>query len=199
MINLKLIPALALASTMLLGAVSSAQAEVEVAVSGDGGRMIAKQVTAEITSINHETRDFTLEGPLGNNITLNAGEAVTRFDEFAKGDMVVASYSESLSGELRAPTEEELQDPWVELDAAAIAKTDMPPGAAVGLAVRAVCTIEGMNRATQTVTVLDPRGRFHIIGDVDPAKMTGVALGDTVIITYSQAVALTLEKHGGSK
>jgi len=200
MINRKLIPALALLSTMLLGAMSSiAQAEVEVAVSGDGERMVAKQVTAVITNINHETRDFTLEGPLGNTITLNAGDAVTRFDEFAKGDMVMASYSESISGELRAPTEEELLEPWVELDAAAIAEADMPPGAAVGLAVRAVCTIEGMNRATQTVTVMDPRGRFHVIGDVDPARMAGVALGDTVIITYSQAVALTLEKHSGAK
>ena len=71
----------------------------------------------------------------------------------------------------------------------------MPPAAGVGVIVRAVCTIEGMNRVSGTVTVQDPRGQFHVISNVPAAKMEGVRLGDTVVITYSQAVALSLEKH----
>ena len=169
-------------------------AEVEMAVSGDGERMVAKRISAQITAIDPKTRNITMEGSLGNTITLKASEAVTRFDEFAVGDLVQAMYSESLSGELRAPTEAELEAPWVELDGAAIAKENMAPAAGVGIVVRAVCTIEGMNRATRTVTVKDPRGLFHVIPDVDPANMEGVNIGDTIIITYSQAIALSLEK-----
>ena len=169
-------------------------AEVEMAVSGGGERMVAKQISAQITAIDPKTRNITMEGSLGNTITLKASEAVTRFDEFAVGDLVQAMYSESLSGELRAPTEAELEAPWVELDGAAIAKENMAPAAGVGIIVRAVCTIEGMNRATRTVTVQDPRGLFHVIPDVDPANMEGVNIGDTIIITYSQAIALSLEK-----
>jgi hypothetical protein len=165
-----------------------------MSVSGDGERMIAKQVSAQITAIDPQTRDITLEGPLGNTITLRASEAVKRFDEFAVGDLVQATYAESISGELRAPTEAELETPWVELDGAAIAEEDLPPAAGVGTVIRAVCTIEGLNRATRTVTVQDPRGLYHVIQDVDPAKMEGVNIGDTIIITYSQAVALSLEK-----
>lgn len=196
MFNRNNIPAFAVLCSILLGTLSNATlAEVEVAVDGGGERMIAKQITAEIIDINPETRDITLEGPMGNTITLNAGPNVTRFDEFAKGDMIQATYSESISGELRAPTEEELAEPWVELDAAGIAAANMPPAAGVGLIVRAVCTIEGMNRATETVTVKDPRGNFHVIPDVPPARMEGVSLGDTIVITYSQAVALSLEKQ----
>jgi hypothetical protein len=184
-----LLPALVLATLS-----AAAVAEVEMAVSGDGERMVAKQISAQITAIDPKTRNITLEGPLGNTITLKASEAVTRFDEFAVGDLVQATDSESLSGELRAPTEAELEAPWVELDGAAIAKENMAPAAGVGIIVRAVCTIEGLNRATRTVTVQDPRGLYHVIPDVDPAKMEGVNIGDTIIITYSQAVALSLEK-----
>lgn len=187
---------IALLSTVLLGTLPAlASAAVEVTTQDEEGRTLTKQITAEIVAIDPETREITLEGPLGNTITLTAGPEVQRFDEFAKGDMITATYSESISGELRAPTEEELAQPWVELDAAGVAAANMPPAAGVGRIIRAVCTIEGMNRATETVTVKDPRGRFHVIPDVDPARMAGVAIGDTVVITYSQAVALSLEKR----
>ena len=191
-----IISSLGLLSSLALGALSAAAiAEVEIAMQGDGERTIAKQVTAEIIAIDPKTRDITLRGPLGNTITLNAGPEITRFDEFAKGDMIQATYSETISGELRAPTEAELAEPWVELDAAGIAAENMPPAAGVGKIVRAVCTVEGMNRVTGTVTVQDPRGHFHVIADVPAAKMEGVKLGDTVVITYSQAIALSLEKQ----
>jgi hypothetical protein len=193
--NRNLLSGIALVSTFAFGALPTAVlAEVEVTVAGAGERAIAKQVTAKIIGINTETRDITLEGPLGNTITLNAGPEVGRFDEFAVGDMVLATYSESISGELRAPTELELQEPWVELDAAGIAAANMPPAAGVGRIIRAVVTIEGMNRATGTVTVKDSLGNFHIIPNVSAAKMEEASLGDTVVIIYSQAIALSLEK-----
>jgi len=186
---------LCLLPALMIGALSSpAMAEIELAVSGDGERMIAKQVTAQITAIDRDTRDITLEGPLGNTITLAADEAVTRFDEFEVGDLVQATYAESISGELRAPTEAELENPWIELDGAALAEADMMPAAGVGRVVRAVCTIEGLNRATGSVTVQDPRGLYHVIPDVDPANMEKLSIGAPIIITYSQAVALSLEK-----
>jgi hypothetical protein len=184
---------MALSSTSMMS-----NAELDVAVSGGGERTEAKRISAIITAIDYEGRDVTLEGPLGNKVTLNAGAEVERLQEFAVGDLVVATYVQSLSGELREPTEEELLIPWVEIDAAAIADETMEPGVGVGQAIKAVCTIEGMNRATRTVTVLDPQGDYHVIGDVDPEKMAGVTLGQTIILTYTRAMALSLEKHSES-
>lgn len=195
MIHRKMITAVTLITAAVFGTVPAISvAEVEMAVSAPGERAIAKQVTAVITDIDYDSRNITLEGPLGNTITLNASEAVTRLKEFKKGDFVVATYAASISGELRKPTEAELAEPWVELDAAGVADAGLDPGAVAGTVTRAVCTIEGMNRASRTVTVLDPQGDFHIIGDVDPANMDGVTIGDTIIITFTQAIALTLEK-----
>jgi hypothetical protein len=192
----KFLPALAIASAALFTALPlTSHAELDVAISGGGERTVAKQISATIVDINYETRDITLEGPLGNHITLNAQDAIERFGEFEKGDYIVASYIESISGDLRAPTEAEMLVPWIELDAAGVAGSDLTPGAAAGQAIQALCTIEGMNRVTRTVTILDPNGSYHVIGDVDPARMEGVTLGQTIIITYTRAMALSLEKH----
>ena len=196
MINHKILSALALFSTVLLGIIPALSlADLEVSERGENERTMAKRISAVITDIDAESREVTLEGGLGNSITLTVGPDVTRFKEFKVGDLVVATYVSSLSGELRAPTEAELAEPIVELDAGAVATADMEPGAAVGRSIRAVCTIEGMNRITRTVMLKDPDGDFHIIDDVDPAKMAGVSLGDTIIVTYTEAFALTLEKQ----
>lgn len=196
MIKQKLLSALALFSAVLLGTIPALSlAELEVTERGNNERAMAKRVSAVITDIDTEAREVTLQGGLGNSITLTVGPDVKRFDEFKVGDLVVATYASSISGELRAPTEAELAEPIVELDAGAVAKADMEPGAAVGRSIRAVCTIEGMNRITQTIMLQDPDGDFHILDDIDPAKMAGVSLGDTIIITYTEAFALTLEKQ----
>ena len=196
MFNHKILSALALFSAFLLGTIPALSlAELEVSERSGNERTTAKRISAIITDVDPESREVTLEGGLGNSITLTVAPEVKRFDEFKVGDLVVATYVSSISGELRAPTEAELAEPIVELDAGAVAGEDMEPGAAVGRSIRAVCTIEGMNRIARTVMLKDPDGDFHIIDDVDPAKMADVSLGDTIIVTYTEAFALTLEKQ----
>ena len=159
------------------------------------GRQAAMQVEAEIVAIDYETRELSLRTPMGDVITLTASDEIKRFKEFEKGDKVVTTYVASLEGDLRQPTEEEKANPWVELDAGAIAELDELPGVGVGRVIQAVCTIEGMNRALGTVTILDPRGKLHMIGDVEAEDMEGVKLGDSIIVTYTEAVAVELRKH----
>lgn len=201
MISRKLNHALALACAGLLCAIAAvSQAEVDIEIRGNNERTTVKSVSAVITAIDAKTRELTLEGSLGNLITITAGPELARFDELAVGDMVNATYTASVSGELRAPTEEELANPLVVLDAEAIkAQKDEDPGAAAGVTVRAVCTIEGMNRVTGTVMLKDSDGDFHLIEDVDPAKMADVNIGQTVVVTYTEAVALSLDKQHSTK
>jgi hypothetical protein len=196
MIFRKLVSGLAVISSVALVAVPAVSlAELEVDIKGGNERVMVRKISAVITDIDPATREITLEGSLGNAVTLTAGPELARFDELAVGDLVTATYAASLSGELRAPTEEELANPIVEVEAAGVADGEMDPGAAVGRTIRAVCTIEGMNRITRTVMLQDPEGDFHIIEDVDPARMQGVSLGDTIVMTFTQAFALTLEKQ----
>ena len=157
-------------------------------------RAEAIQISATVVAVDAETREVSLQVPHGDIVTMTLGPDMQRFDEIAVGDAVVATYIQSLAADVREPTAEELAEPWVELDAAAIADLEMDPGVAGMRVIRAVCTIEGMNRVTRTAMIQDPRGKYHLITDVDPARMEGVTLGTTIIMVYSQAVALTLEK-----
>jgi hypothetical protein len=184
--------AAALLLTLAAGAVAQ-EAEEE----GGEVRVAAVQVAAIITEIDHETRELTLQLPGGAFVTLTAGPNVKRFAEFAAGDAIVTTYVTSLAGEVREPTAEERENPWQELDAAAVAGLELPPGVAGMRVIKAVCTIEGMNRVAGTVMIEDPRGKYHLIGDVEPEKFEGRMLGETIVMVYSEAVALTLEKAAG--
>jgi len=170
----------------------------EAAPAEETARVMGVSLEAEVTAIDYKTREVSLKGPQGNIVTITAGDHIKRLDDIKVGDSIVTTYIASLEGELRAPTEEELANPWVEVDGAGIAPDDVDPGAIVGRQIRAVCTLEGMNRLLGTITVKDPRGKYHVIADVEPEKMEGVVLGATLVLVYSEAMAVTLEKKADS-
>jgi hypothetical protein len=157
-------------------------------------RAAAVQVEAVITDIDLKNREITMRLPGGAFVTMTAGEEAKRLEEFAVGDAIVATYLTSLAGEVREPTDEERANPWQEVDGAMVAGLEEQPGIAKMRVIKAVCTIEGMNRVAGTVMVEDPRGKYHLIGDIEPERFKGRMLGDTIILVYSEAVALSLEK-----
>lgn len=161
---------------------------------GASVRAAAVQVEAVIADVDHKNREVTLQLPGGAFVTMAVGEEAKRLEEFAVGDVIVATYLTSLAGEVREPTAEERANPWQEVDGAMVAGLEDAPGVAGMRVIKAVCTIEGMNRVAGTVMVEDPRGKYHLIGDVERERFEGRKLGDTIILVYSEAVALSLEK-----
>ena len=165
----------------------------EEAAPESGGRAMIMTVEAVVTDIDLENRQVSLQGPMGHPVTVTASEKVVKLEDVSVGDTLVATYMASLEGELREPTEEELAEPWVVLEDAGILEDADQPTAGGARLIRAVCTIEGMNRLLGTVTVMDPRGKAHVIADVEPEKMAGVTLGQTIVLVYTEAIAMTLE------
>ena len=159
-----------------------------------GGRAVAMEAEAEITAIDLKTRQVTLRGPGGNTFTLQSQDKAIALEDVKVGDSVVVTYIAAMESELRAPTAEEIAAPWVELDEEAVSEDATHPGIADMRIIRAVVTVEGMNRVSGTVTVKDSRGMVHIIGAVEPEKMEGVKIGETAVIVFAEAIALTL-KH----
>jgi hypothetical protein len=166
----------------------------EAATAEDTARIMGVSLEAEVTAIDYQTREVSMRGPQGNIVTITAGDHIERLNDIAVGDLIVTTYVASLEGELRAPTEEELANPWEVVEGAGVADKSAAPGAIAGRQIRAVCTLEGMNRLLGTITVKDPRGKYHVIGDVEPEKMEGVVLGATLVLVYTEAMAITLEE-----
>jgi len=186
-----------LATLMVLWAVLSSGAPADQSEGDEplrGERLMAVKLEAEVLSLNRDTRELVLRLQSGEVRTTVVDPGVKRLDEVVPGDFVVVSYIAALIGEVRDPTEDEIARPWVEGAAEDIAGVDTPPGAAAVTAVRAVCTIEGLNRALGTVTVLDARGMLHVVGDVTRDRFERLRIGQTVVMTFTRAMAIGVEK-----
>jgi len=116
-------------------------------------------VTATVTTLDLKTREVTLKGPLGNSISFIAGPEVKRLGELQVGDLVTANYYISFVAELREPTAAEKERPLTILDAGGRA-TEGEPAAGGVQRIKAVVTVEGVDRPTQTITVKGPLGRY---------------------------------------
>jgi len=84
-------------------------------------------ITATVESVDLEKREVTLKGPHGNKVTITADKSVKRFNEVKPGDVVQATYYQSVAAELREPTAEEKANPLVvEEGAARVFETEAP-------------------------------------------------------------------------
>ena len=151
-------------------------------------------LTASVEAIDPATREVTLKGPLGNTATFTVDKRVKRLDEVKVGDLVRADYYIAIAAEVRKPTAEELKHPLVVLDAAGKAPPGTSPAAGGLRRFKVVTTIEGLDRPTQTVTVKGPRGNYLTARVADPSRLTQVRIGDTILVTYTEALAISLEK-----
>lgn len=157
---------------------------------------VLTNVTATVDAIDHKTREVTLKDPSGNQFTFTAGPEIKRLDEIHVGDTVNAKYYMSFVAELREPTEEEKQKPLTILDATARATEGDPAGANVQR-IRVVTTVEMINRTAGTVTVKGPLKRFVTAKVEKPEVLEKLKIGQTIVITYTEAVGISLEKTVG--
>jgi len=151
-------------------------------------------ITASVEAINHTNREVTLKGPLGNSVTFTVDQRVKRLNEVKVGDLIRADYFVSFAAELRKPTPDEAKNPFVQLDATAKSPPGTTPAAGGLRQFRVVTTIEGLDRPTKTVTVKGPRGNYLTARVADPGNLTQMRIGDNIVITLTEALAISLEK-----
>jgi hypothetical protein len=151
-------------------------------------------LTAEVTAINLSKREVTLKGPQGNEVTITAGKEVKRLDEVKVGDFVRVDYLVSVAAEIRKPTAEEAKHPLVIMAAGGKTPEGEAPAAGVARRFKVVTTIEVLIRPEQTVTVKGPMGHYLTARVADPKRLTKVHIGDTVVIVFTEALAVSLEK-----
>jgi len=160
------------------------------------GRLEARHATlsAEVMAVDPATREVTLKGPQGNEVTVTAGAAVKRFNEIKVGDFVRVDYLLSVAAELRPATPEEAQHPLVITDAAGRAPAQSAPAGGVARQLKVVTTIVALNPQEQTVTVQGPRGHQLTARVATPERLARLHVGDTVVMVFTEALALSLEK-----
>jgi Cu/Ag efflux protein CusF len=162
-------------------------------------RSVLVTVSAKIESLDAATRKVTLKGPLGNVTSFTVDQRVKRLEEFKVGDYVTADYFISVAGELRPPTEAEKAEPiQVIADGARAPKDTTPAGGALA-AIKVVATVVGLDLPTMTVSLQGPAGNIGEVRAESVDNIKKLRLGETIVVTYTEALAISLEKTTAPK
>lgn len=186
-----------LLSIVLLVSVNLTAQDENSTPSREKANLVTMQGT--VTEVNKETRDITLMGTDGNLVTLTAGDNIERFDEIEIDDVMTFEYMEYLKAEFRKPTAEEIAEPLVIMAEGGKAPEGMDPAGVLGAMVKAVVTIEVLNRPYMTATIKGPRGNYLTLPVEDESLMVKLNIGQVFILTYAEAVAISLTKISASE
>lgn len=158
------------------------------------GTVAENTVTASATvqAINQKTRMVTLKGPDGKTTTLHVDDSVQNLAQVKKGDRVVITYYESLAYNVMRKG-----DAKRGVTVAGVAGAAQPgelPGGVGARAITATAKIKAIDKKHQTVTLKGPRGNLKTVKVKNPDNLDKVKVGDLVQITYTEALAISVEE-----
>jgi Cu/Ag efflux protein CusF len=186
---------LSLFAAIALSGVGHATAQAGAVVVGKKpgavGAAQTVKATATITAIDPKTREVTLKGPEGKEETVHAGPRVKNFARMKVGDTVNVEYLEALTIELKKGGGQPVAV-TKKADAASAKEGKMPAGVA-GRKVTIVADVINVDAQTQTVTLRGPE-RTVDLKVKDPEQFKRIAKGDQVEATYSEALAIAVER-----
>lgn len=154
----------------------------------------ARTLSAKVVSVDQNKRLVTLQSDDGRNETVEVSPDVQNFAQIRPGDNVVVRYYESLAAQIHKPgdTLGDVREKAV----AARAPEGTKPGGLVGSTVTSTVVIEAVDKSAQTVTFTGEDGQMHTVAVKKPEArnfVAGLKKGDEVNITYSQALAVSVE------
>jgi hypothetical protein len=190
---------------LLIPAIAAALATLPVAAQNpgvSGGTVVAStpgmagmvrtvRASAQVIAIDKPTRTLTLKGPKGAVFDLVAGDEVKNFNQIHVGDFVVATFLQSLTLELQKTKTG--GGTVVTREAAATAKPGEMPAAVAGREITALAKVTAINKKASTISLKGPRGNVVTLDVRNPDHFKVVKVGDEVLVTYTEAVAVSVE------
>lgn len=153
-----------------------------------GGVASLITVNATVTSINHETREVTLKGADGKEIAITVGEEVKNLPQVEVGDHVKIAYYEAVN--FKVLGKDEAEPAAAAISAMETAPPGQKPSGSMSTKQSVVATIEAIDKDSQTVTLKGPQGNSRTVRARNPENLDKVAVGDRVLITLTNAVAV---------
>ena len=165
-------------------------------VRGKSAASVTK-IRGTVAGVDKDAGTVTLKGPKGRTVTIEVKDK-SKLDQINVGDPVVAAYMEAVA--VRVVKAGSGAAPGVTTQETRVSsKPGETPAGAVGREVTATVTITAIDRKAHTVTVKGPQGGTETIKAKDPKNLEGLKVGDMVEITYTQALAVALDKSGKGK
>ena len=150
------------------------------------------KLTTVVDAIDREARTITLKGPEGNTRTIKAMEDSNNIDKIEVGDIVNVEYVQHLSIEVLA--NDGMEPGTGTMAAVARNKEGETPAGMLMETTVTTATVEDINIEANTFKLKWPGGEIKEYEARDPENLKKAAVGDLVVTTYSEAIALSLNE-----
>jgi Cu/Ag efflux protein CusF len=148
--------------------------------------------TATVEAVDMANRVVTLKGEDGKTFTIPVSEEVKNLPQVEVGDQVRVEYIEAVAIQVMAA--DGSAPAAMAGQAMATAEPGAKPAGAMVNEVTVTTTIEAIDKAAQTVTLRGPEGNLETVQVRNPKNLENVEVGDKVVITYSESLAVSVEE-----
>ena len=185
---------ISMATACLAGALCFANvaiAQTVTTASNGEGVAVSAEVTATVTKIDQATREVTLKTEAGEEYSFVAGDDVKNLAQVKTGDKVRVAYKEAFVYQVKKGGS--MASPQTAV-AGASAQPGTKPAAAFARQTTATVMITAIDKNTPSVTLKGPAGNTRTIKVLRPEKLEGVNVGDTVELTYTEALSIKVDQ-----
>ena len=161
--------------------------------SGPGTASAAVTATATVEDVDQQARVVTLRTSDGERREIKVGDEVRNLAQVRKGDVVTATYYESIAVRLRekAPGEKPSVSTTEGLERAPLGAK---PSGTVVRETTLTAKVTAIDRKTKKVTLEGPKGNSVKLHVQDAKNLEGLEVGELVEAVYREAVAISVDK-----
>jgi len=170
---------------------------IEVQATGTPGRASARRtqrLSATVVSVDAAARSLSLDVGGGDVQTIKVGSEVTGLGAVGAGDVIEIDLEQGFLLEVQPAGSETVAPHGVVAEGPA--PEDGAPGGAVAAAVRATVTVVAVDLPSRKVVVQGLAGSRCAIKAGPGIQLERLKVGDRLLATYVEAVAVRLEKAG---
>ena len=150
------------------------------------------KLTAQVLAIDHEALQVTLQGPQGNVRTIQLDKEARRLNEVEVGDTVYAEYVQHLSIEVVAG--DGARPGSGSMSTVKRAPDSEMPGAVTTETTLSMATVEEINLEDNTFKLNWGEDGIKAYSARDPENLKKAVVGDLVLVTYTEALALSVQE-----
>lgn len=150
-------------------------------------------ISAVVEAIDHETRVVTVRKPDGEAITFTASDEARNLDQVEVGDILIAEYRETVSVDVIA--NEGMEPDTADVSLMSRSNKGEMPGVAAMEATVTTATVEEINLEANTFKLKGPDGTVNEYVARNPENLKRSAVGDLVVFTVTEALAITVEER----
>lgn len=148
--------------------------------------------TVTVTAIDKSSRMLTVKNEAGEMRSIQVPSDVKAFDKVKKGDKIDIDYTESIALSMLPPGTKPSA-----AEKTAMARSGQGAGA-VGKQTSISAEVLEVDAANNKVIFKGPKGNARVVNVADPemqAKLPNLKPGQVLQITYTEAVAVSLQPH----